>query len=596
MNNMTPSGHLHAVQWPSINQAGTQGIRRHLRGLVSRALLTHCAIVLVILAAYIAILNLPAIFSPQPFAQMEERLWWPLKLFLLFGTGGAIYRPGFASVGLLGGLFLLNRIHRAVQHGVPPSDVIRDPFNLILTFFVSALVVLLYAALQDGAGLPTLALFFASAFSGSLLIQLLNAQLHQRTGASLLDVNVLLAFYQLLRNSGLSLLVECLIGGVVLVCLAVMLVRMATPKMVLMDTGEPPRQGVLVAFPRIDIRWANLLSIMGIILAAIGNALWNLLFPEGSGVNPLIVFVVAAVIGLGAIEGLYRLNKYTGLITELDPILMTRLMLRKYWVLRDVEPGLPTVRFFERIEAYSQRWSMLILIAGWSLTGALVLRASGADMRTGIVVIIVAFLIVSFARFSYSVASSMYRVFELAGQQIEMPWRTRSTSVTQLHSINDPSSSLWTVERSLRLSEALLNYLARNEAERQLLRKLLGESDVLNSTNPVTVVRKTLDIASSIDKAQEEEIIQSTLTTGSAVKIILKNLMELSLSIILTIIFFALGKMIFGISQENIILSLLGAMAALIPILVGIMVKKVTFRFAVSTLFSNLFNGKIKSH
>ena len=585
---------LPLVHWPSMSQGEMRTAGQYFRGVFNKILMSHCGIIFIILSAYFVLQYLPSQLSSQHYSQAITRLWWPLKLCLLMGTGGAIAKPGFSTIGLLGGLVLLSRGHRAVRYGVTPFEVIKTPLTVLTTLGAAILLVLVYAFVEK-ATFPALAYLFAAALVGSFIIQFLEAHFYRRTSASLMSINVLLVFVELLKSANFSFLVWMLVGGTVLVCGLVSLIILAIPKTVLIDIGEPPRQGVLVSFSRLDLRWTYVQSILTLLLVAAFDALWSLFLPQGVGIHPSVVFLALAVFVSLVIVSANRMNRALGLVTDLDPVLTTRRMLRSYWVLRNVDPGLPTKQYFEKLQNHAQRLPMVISIVACVVTGGIITLKAGANVNVLPVVVATPFVIAHFADLFYHLPLSVYRVYERASRQIDLPWSSPLTSLMQLTQGAEQSTSMWTPERSLRVAESLLDAIAIDETHRRALQQLLSESDVGSTTNLISVFRKTLELTGRIDR-EEERLILSRVELGSAVGIILKDLAELAISIVLIALFIALTQMIFRFSRENAVLLLLGAVAALIPVLVGLMIRKAPFRMAIRTVLDSFVKWVRRSH
>jgi hypothetical protein len=393
------------TQWPSGSQTDSLGIREAIQALLHRAVLMHIVRGIASIAAYIAVLNAPAILSPLPMDTLQQELWWPLKLLFLFGTGGAISRPGFASVGLLGGLIHLRHVHARVRLGVPAWDAIKTPVNLVLTMLITLFMVSLYKVYAPNTDLVSLSFLYASAFLGSMLCQFLNAYFYRRTGASLIYVNILLTFRLFLMHSGLSNPAQWFILSVAMACTCAMLMKLVFPQMVPLEMGEPPRQPVLVPLPAVDTKWGVALSLTILIGAAIGDALFDLVIPPATVLSKWIVFTLSVIFLTAVAELFFRLNNRVGLWSTINPIFFAKRMSRIFWTVRHVAPGSPTARFLHLIVNRAQRLTMVMLSIAIIVPGLYAAGFRELNQNTALLLMMIPLLIVSTTQFVQAIAT-----------------------------------------------------------------------------------------------------------------------------------------------------------------------------------------------
>ena len=175
MTERETSTQLTSLPWPVAGSRRTPSVQHIIRSLVRGSALRQVTAPAFILTIYIVLLRMPPLFSSRPSDANPVPLWWPVELLVLVGTGGLYQGLGLGSTGLLGGLLLLRRSHRAIRRGWSPWETVKTPINLIVTAVVAVGTTFLHTKYdREGGALALLTFFFLSSV-GSLASQLLES-------------------------------------------------------------------------------------------------------------------------------------------------------------------------------------------------------------------------------------------------------------------------------------------------------------------------------------------------------------------------------------------------------------------------------------
>jgi hypothetical protein len=507
---------------------------------------------------------------------LPQHLWWPIKILLLIGTGGGIYRPGFASVGLLGGLIYSGNSHRAIQNGVRSWLVVRNPINLLLTLFTAVAIGFLYKSIESDLDISSLLIIFAASLVGAILLQFLDFEFYKRTGASLISLNILMAYIHLLMDSNLPVIAMWLISGILLASVLAILVYMTNPKKVSVEMGYPPRQGVLVPLPRIDCSFARGLGIFTFIALMIGTALWDLAFPKSINLSPGSLFIIGLALWLAGAEIFYRINSRITFLGDIDPLRLSKVMARQFWTISGVGTGRETEKFLKSLLHQAQRRDLIIVVSG--VIGLIVslLVFSAQDLKSSLLIVMFPLFVVVMAQFIYSAASAVSRMIKIVSQQVHAPMEITIMATPQLYKgLAGMSLPIAESEREQRLIELVMKVLPKEEREE--LARLWEETGLLRGVPISRAVGKLI-----ITSLKPSPGTQKTIDIPAAREIMIKTMQELLLHTIVIFIIGAVAKKIFSISQENTILLIIGI---IIPLAIPATVANRQFRTSFVTLF-----------
>lgn len=568
-----------ALEWPVAGDRRGMDLYTLMRSLLQATALKHGASVTVILVLYILLVRTPPLLPSQRSDAVVWHLWWPIALLVLLGTGGAYQGLALGSAGLLGGLMFLRGSHSLVRAGWSPWDTATRPLNLLLTALVTMGITLLqarYTRHVDG-----LELFgcMVVLFAGSVTAQLLDLYLYRRTRSTLLGLNAAFAFYVLLRRSGLTEPVQLVLAAIVSLCLAVVLLKLLSPRYLPVETGEPPRQAVLTPFRTIDMSSAIALSLMTLALGALGDAVWSALFHSDPILGSKASWFALLIAWLIAAEGFTRLNGRVGVFEDLDPVWFAKNMARYFWTLADVMPGSRTEAYLKRLLTLAQRWSMGVVVFGVTAAGSVLLAFSPLTLNTGMMLIVLPLAVVLSGQFCYSLAGATWTALRLSAQQTRTPLDFQLEAAPRLSAeASAPLQSNWTSERAHKLAEVVINATEREEAEREKMWDLIRETGVLDDPQPTRVLRALLRVALRGAEPEGDE----RLAPSQAIKRILKDLFLVSL---VTMAVSAIVAKAIKASREGTIFLIMGTV---FPFALGSTVLSPAFRQALSQLVRDL--------
>ena len=577
------------IKWPAYSSQNPKKLRLLLQPFIHLPFWKEILVIILLVCIYtILIVFIPALFPVEPVFELRSQLWWPIDLFLLIGTGGAILNPGLASVGLLGGLLLLHRTHRSIRSGVHSWNVVFNILNVSLTLFVCIGVALLYSIHAPVFTIVEIMIFTAIAFVGSIALQLISTELYKRTGTSLISLNLILSFYVLLIESTFTDIEIILFILIVATGIFSLLFFRSRNVNVPIESGEPPRSEVLEQYPSVDFVWLQKLSIFLVFGVIIGTALWNLIIPFN--VPVVVVLAVSFIIMIGLAELLYRLNLRLKFANEFDPYFLKRQMLRNYLTIRDVNPGSDTEKFFEEILRQSQRSGMIILLVVLISVGLFVSINLTTSWTTAKLLLLLPILLTFFTRHLHSFVASLFEIYSVSKQQGMSPMNANLMQRNLLRPAGNKAVELeMNEERMLRFID---NFFDLAE-EIHLIEK--GTSDeyskfykeIIDDPRVLILLKKLLK-GSIIGTPIKTSDFHMPMTYERAWNIFMTTakgaLLQIFLIIFLCLLIVALLQQIFNISMslENLLILILGIT---IPFIINELRDK-NFQRAIRYLFS----------
>jgi hypothetical protein len=576
-------------QWPLYEQTRISRSQQFIRSIRQPRFILHIMSTIAIVFIYIAIITFSARFSCSQNESQLCRIWWPLKLFLILWTAGAICHPGFASVGLMGGLFSFRRLtHILKHHGRAAWKAISMPLSILSTLAITLMMLVLYSIYDRMGGILFLSELFIFAFVGSTILQWLGATLYRLVGGSLVAINILFGFRLLLDDSSLPVAAMGIIVIIITAGIIVLLIKMFSPKKISIGMGRPPRHTSVITFPTADLKFGFNLSIFIIIIAAVGNAVADLTLPQKILSNKLameIIYFIGLLILIWVFTYFSReLQIFIGISSDLLAMRMSRM----YCTVNDLSPGTETENFFKKLFVYSQQYTLMVIVG--MITGiAICLMIFGKiGEHAGVILVASPLLVVYTTQFAYQVISSIKERFENT-QPIYI-----SDAMAIAHEIHSgahyhgAAQFGFNDEQDRQLERQVIEYLSRTEEGQQVL-IALRESGWLNDPRPLKLLSTILKYP-KIMLAPAYGAFPNEIDWDQAVRIFFRDCRVLLLSLLITITLGAIMKQIFNFSKENTILLILGAM---IPILLS-MIADSKSRAAISTISGGIFK-KLKS-